>query len=105
MRRRVIFVEIALPRLSHPSLEILITLGCSQRKNRPNSMNLWQKPMSSYNKIFIIPRWPFLQIKAKGYSQIKNPPNQKTDATSKNQLFKIYNFVAWPKKIRQLQRS
>ena len=34
----------------------------------------------------------------------KNASNQKTDATLKNQLFKIYNFVAWPKKIRPLLR-
>ena len=61
--------------------------------------------MSSYNKNFFLGVWPFLQIKAKGYARIKNAPNQKTDATSKNQLFKIYNFVAWSKKIRQLQRS
>ena len=26
--------------------------------------------------------------------------NQKSDGTLKNQLFKIYNFVAWSKKIR-----
>ena len=38
-------------------------------------------------------------------SMFKNASNQKTDDTLKNQLFKIYNFVAWSKKIRQLQRS
>ena len=38
-------------------------------------------------------------------SMSKNASNQKTDATWKNQLFNIYNFVAWSKKIRQLQRS
>ena len=61
--------------------------------------------MSSYNKNFFLGVWPFLQIKAKGYGRIKNAPNQKTDATSKNQLFQIYDFIALPKKIRQLQRS
>ena len=69
------------------SLEILITLGCLRRKNRPNSMNLWQKPMSSYNKIFFLGVWPFLQIKAKGYGQIKNPPNQKSDTTFTHATF------------------
>ena len=32
-------------------------------------------------------------------SMFKNASNQKTDATLKDQLFKMYNFVAWPKKI------
>ena len=49
--------------------------------------------MSSYNKNFFLGVWPFLQIKAKGYGRIKNAPNQKTDATLKNQLFKFYNFA------------
>ena len=32
----------------------------------------------------------------------KNASNQKMNATFYNQLFKMYNFVAWPKKIRSL---
>ena len=51
-------------------------------------------------------KWPFSsKIHQRALSMFKYASNQKTDATSKNQLFKIYNFVSWPKKIRQLQRS
>ena len=48
------------PPAYHPSLEIPITLGCLRRKNRPNSMNLWQKPMSSYKTNFFLGVCPFL---------------------------------------------
>ena len=40
----------------HPSLEILITLGCAQRKQPPNSMNLWQKPMGNRTKYYKKPK-------------------------------------------------
>jgi len=50
-------------------------------------MNLWQKPMSSYNKKFFLGVWPFLQIKAKGYGRIKNAPNQKSDTTFTHPTF------------------
>ena len=32
----------------------------------------------------------------------KNTSNQKMDAIFNNQLFRVYNFVAWPKNIRSL---
>ena len=76
----------------HPSLEILITLGCVHRKNRPNSMNLWQKPMSSYNKKFFLGVWPFLEIKAKGYGQVKNASYQKSNATFTHPTFDDYKL-------------
>ena len=53
----------------------------------------------------ILPRRIFLKIHQRALSIFKNASNQKTDATLKNQLSKIYNFVSWPKKIRPLQRS
>jgi hypothetical protein len=46
----------------------------------------------------------FSKIHQRALSITKNASNQKTDATLKNQLFKIYNFVAWPKKISLLLR-
>ena len=60
--------------------------------------------MSSYNKKFFLGVWPFLQIKAKGYGRIKNAPNQKTDATSKMQLFETVNF-AFMQKIHLLVKK
>ena len=71
---------------AHPSLEILITLGCAQRKQRPNSMNLWQKPMSSYKKKIFLGVCPFLQIRAERIGQVKNVSDPKSDGTLLNQL-------------------
>ena len=59
-------------------------------------MTLWQKPMSSYKKIFPLGIWPFLQIKAKHKDQFKNVSDQKTDSTLFYQLFKTRNFVNRP---------
>ena len=73
--------------LQHPSLQIEITLQCEDCKNQTNSMNLWQKPMSSYNKNFFLGVWPFLQIKAKGYGRVKNASNQKSDTTFTHPTF------------------
>ena len=46
----------------------------------------------------------FSKISQRALSMTKNAWIQKTDATLKNQLFKIYNFVAWLKNIRPLLR-
>ena len=55
------------------------------------------------NEIYI--RGPlFSKIHQRALSMLKNASNQKTNTTLKNQLFKIYNFVACPKKIRSLLR-
>ena len=40
----------------------------------------------------------FSKIHQRALSMSKNASNQKTDATLKNQLFKMYNFVTRPKK-------
>ena len=82
--------------LGHPSLEIEITLQCEDCKNRTNSMNLWQKPMSSYKKKFSLGVWPFLQIRAERIGRVKNVSDPKSDGTLLNQLLKTRNFAIRP---------